>query len=226
MLTVHSAKCSTYSLHMQGGLSNPFISGEKKKAIHSQQIPFCHGNLPSRPSSTTVVHRGCLKQDNKTKPLPIQPWHFLLGVFWAGITQGWGREGVNGSFCPLTSLGASHLCPSMGPISGVGCPVPLELSGETVTVTMSWKQRTKRGTYFLPSYAKERVLACQSPCRGWGREKQAPCQFCPNLEGSALFSAVPSMGNVSMGPTAAGHQHNSHQFGGRQLSWPPPAILG
>lgn len=215
MLTVHSTERSTYSLHMQGGLRNPFISGEKKKAIHSQQIPFCHGNPPSRPSSTTVVHRGCLKQDNKTKPSPIQPWHFLLRLFWAGITPGWGREGVNCSFCPLTCLGASHLCPSMGGVSGTPRAVQWDSGSDHVM-----EAGNDEGNLFHTLLCQGESFGLPEPRQRLEKGKTGPL---PALSPSVRISPA------SCSPFHGEHIHGSNSSWAPARSfpvWRPPAILG
>lgn len=95
LFAVSSTECSTYNLHMQGGLSNPFISGEKKKAIHSQQIPFCHGNPPFPPLAHNSCSQGLFKtrQQNQTIAHPARAFsalNFLAASSFcarAGITQ-------------------------------------------------------------------------------------------------------------------------------------------
>lgn len=116
------------SLHVRGGLSNPFISREKKQAIHSLQIPFCHGNPPlATPSHTPVARRGCLKQHNKKKKTNLHParadgscfaFSGLQPLLQSGTNPvtGEGRDKSDAvtSPRPLLPPVASHWCPQTG----------------------------------------------------------------------------------------------------------------
>lgn len=191
---------------------------------------------PSRPSPTTVVHRGCLKQDNKTKPSPIQPWHFLLRIFWRCqgrdnpvMGKGWGKHAALAPRLVPCHLWWHHTsCPRMGPISEMGCSVPLELPGGTARVTVPWKQGTKVGHNSSTLLRQGEVFGLPSPLQGLGvgKPRALPALLQPGRPIPVFCSPFHKEHVHGLITTAAGDQPSSHQFGGLQLSWPPPASLG
>lgn len=134
---------------------------------------------PSRPSPTTVVHRGCLKQDNKTKPSPIQPWRFLLRIFRRRqgrdnpvMGKGWGKHAALAPrLVPCHLWWHRTSCPRTGPISETGCSVPLELPGGTARVAVPWKQGDKGGTQLFYAVAPRRGFWLAKPLAGAGGGK-------------------------------------------------------
>lgn len=124
---------------MQGGLSNPFISREKKKAIHSQQIPLCHGNPPFPP----LAHNSCSQRLFKTTQQK-QP------IAHPGLTA----SALN---APATSSLCSNAVTGEGRSKHVTlpCPLPLRVASHSTSpnrtvwrrggmerVAMPWEQET------------------------------------------------------------------------------------
>lgn len=100
-------------------LATHSLQGRKRKLFIPGKSHFAMATPPSRPSHTTVAHRGCLKQDNKTKPSPSQPWLFLLCAVPSlcarvGISLRWGK------YCPWWHHASR---PSVGPVSEMACPM-------------------------------------------------------------------------------------------------------